>query len=82
MFNNNGSRSNPPNSTSFMAKRQRRSGSLLSSRRKPFTSLVANRWILCKQSSSTIRFGEHVSIAYSKGGGKRAGIVQRKTTLS
>ncbi len=81
MFNNNGSRSNPPNSTSFMAKRLRRSGSLHSSRRKPLTSLAGKRWILCKQSSSTIRFGEHVSIAYSKGG-KRAGIVQRKTTLS
>ncbi len=37
---------------------RRRSRSLYGSRRKPTTSLVANRWICAKQSASATRFGE------------------------
>ncbi len=46
----------------------RRNLSSYGRRRKPFTSLVVNRWIPPKQSASEVRFGEHGCVMYSKWG--------------
>ncbi len=44
----------------------RRSPSFYGRRLKPFSSLVANRWIRSKQSPSSVRFGEHELISCIK----------------
>ncbi len=70
-----GSRSSPPENilyTNMRSPRRRRpsqhSRSTYDSRRKPFTSLVANRWVCSRQLASTTRFGEQACIAYSRWG--------------
>ncbi len=46
----------------------RRCRSSFGSRRKPFTILVASRWVYCKQPASATKFGEQVCITHSRSG--------------
>ncbi len=93
-----GSRSNPPENILYTTMRSprrrrlrkecrpsRRSLSSYGSRRKPFTSLVSNRWIFSNQSGLEKRYGEQACITNwtcNKGGQTWTQIAQRTAALS